>query len=178
MVRIISYLTILALTSCGHGPRPNSSFLPALPEYDIDPSIVPLIDEFVQDALRYNIDLADMRSKLRIIKFKMPKEGYAGTCYLHRHEGEVHYTEIILDPRYRTYTTSLRGLMYHELGHCLLLKAHSNEVPKTIMSPTLASECFYRQLWTKLVKNLFTDSSIDYTYEKPCNASLISEKID
>jgi hypothetical protein len=174
MVRI-AFLQILFLIGCGEQLYPRTQ-APSLPPYDIDLLVIPIIEEFAQDAIKYGIDVSSDKAKLRIVKFEIPKRNFAGTCVSHPFEGEVYYTEIILDPRYKTDPVTLKGLMYHELGHCLLQKQHTSEQPKTIMSPSLATVCFYEQLWTNLVSNLFTNEAIDYIYKTPCKNSLLIER--
>lgn len=48
-----------------------------------------------------------------------------------------------------------RGLIFHELGHCLLDLGHSNPETKMMMNPILLDEKTYTSNWSKLQKELF-----------------------
>jgi hypothetical protein len=50
-----------------------------------------------------------------------------------------------------------KGLMFHELGHCLLDYGHAAKSSQRIMAPSLLQEQDYKVNWASLMQDLFTN---------------------
>ena len=164
----MKFLILLFLFSCGSEandfvvrPVPKR---PGLPKISIDPDLAPYVSLFLTEAEKFNVDTS-LVSKLRVVEYGITASkkdpGAVGLCWTWKEGDEVIYTRIIIDERYREKTWSKKGLLMHELGHCILQKEHSPRSPSTIMSPSLSTDLYYERCWTGLLRNLFLDEKLD-----------------
>lgn len=158
----VALLLSLLLLSCGEDDNNDwvekISLDPGPPEIDYEQPVDKLqtfIDEFKKDCGSYGRDLSRF-STLESVKFGDPstdeEPNRVGVCNWWKHDGDVYKTEIIVSPL-KSHIL-LRGLMYHELGHCILGLPHTSDT--TMMSPNLLSPYYYEDNWNNLVKQLCT----------------------
>lgn len=130
---------IVILSSCG-GAGPVK----------IDESALPTVVEFVAEAARRNVGVNLSGLDITVVHFT--DTGLrAGDC---RMPGK----KIRLNADYwnRAPAFERRLLLFHELGHCLLKRAHVPGARDSIMNPTLFSEYgITAEYWVELVDELF-----------------------
>ena len=89
---------------------------------------------------------------------KNPK---AGVCFMWTNaSGEIVSSKIIVHERYLTDEAVLRGVIYHELGHCTLELDHTapSWVDLHMMNPWVYDDEIYDNHWDSLVKDEFNSS--------------------
>jgi len=151
-------LISMFLTACG---TKADDFIrrevnPKPPAYSIDPVMQPMIDQFMDDAHAYDADTS-RAGYLRIAEFaEIGRDQVVGVCSEYTFSnGELSYLQVTIRPDFaeRLDSPSYAGLMYHELGHCILNLEHSET---GIMAPVMYSESYYEENWDELVEELFT----------------------
>ena len=150
-----------------------------MPEINIDSDLNEHVCDFRVDAETYDRALPLM-DKLRILQFadlsnyelKEEPQSHSGN---HSHAEQLFdlvgrtiglcerfygpfnvlkYTKITIDETLRD-DKRLKATMYHELGHCVLMRPHREEGAQVIMSPTITSSRFYEKYWDFLLEDLF-----------------------
>lgn len=115
------FMKFLIVFACfliqGCGGKPNA----------VDPEIAPLYKEFIADAGRYG-RFVDTEAGLEVAFVPSMADGHVGLCSI---PGGVSLSREFWDKS--DYITR-KGLVYHELGHCMLMRRHSED-PKSIMQP-------------------------------------------
>lgn len=80
-----------------------------------------------------------------------PNNSVAGVCWWSRNTRKVEIKRNIV----KAGSMQERGLIFHELGHCLLDLGHSDPQSKMMMNPYLFDEKTYTTDWDRLQKELF-----------------------
>ena len=144
-MKLISSLVLLLLCSCA---APNV----------INPAFQPLYNQFVNDARNANVDLSGNRGlTVQFASLEQPTAlgEVIGECVFNS-------VTVSIDTDYWNYASpeDRQALLYHELGHCLLLEQHSTD-PNAIMYPILnQSFNFYTKDWNELLNQLFRERNI------------------
>lgn len=137
----MKYLLMLLLF-CSCGQKQN---------YNIDPAFVKYFDEFMYHVQEHNLHPQPEVTANFVDKIDDNTIGYC--------QG----TAIVIDKtKWESLTETKREiLMFHELGHCLLLKhhnesLHSNYEPVSIMYPyLLTTDTFYTEHKAEYIQELF-----------------------
>lgn len=147
----------LLMVSCGEKP----SSVP----FSCDPSLLPYVEAFQSDS----VALKGRRQNLNGLKvtfsepYKLMNRNFAGLCTF-----KTDGTKLIeIEPIYWTTLTETAktALVYHELGHCVLLREHRTDtfhhethgnIYSSLMNPySLVNEAFYRENKDFYTKELF-----------------------
>lgn len=152
-------LSLLLAFSCGDVAADQRTVIlkGPVPKAEIGQEFADILAEFTKDAEHYGADLSLLPSLRRMSWVDIEEPNVAGRCTTHYHPGgALAYTEIELDMRYKAEPLSAqaRGLIYHELGHCVLLKPH--RMGQYIMNPSLLYAFIYTNYWDELIRKLFT----------------------
>ena len=134
-----------------------------IPDKNYDDDLDGYLEDFVADAESYGVDLPHL-SKLRKIEWGETRDEEnprrVGVCYSYSNRSGVIYTEIVISNEFKNNgSITLRALMYHEFGHCILGLPH--ELGRTIMAPALHSRYYYKRCWEPLVEQLFLGGEVD-----------------
>ena len=105
--------------------------------------------EFQEDAADYGRELASLD---RLEYDDSLPEGVAGRCTV-SFNSYSRFRHIKVKSGYLPW--QLKGLVYHEFGHCLLGLGHANY---GIMLSEMQSEEYYKNNWLDLVKVLFSST--------------------
>lgn len=124
--------TLLFLLSCSKGKE--SDFVPV---YDVPAEFQPLVTSFVQEAAQHGDTLTINNL---IIKYDSSQNAaFCALCNSLSPQPDVQKI-ITVNPNLRCYTNAQEkeALFFHELGHCILGRAHDNSLlpngdPKSIM---------------------------------------------
>ena len=125
----------------------------------IDPSLKPLVYEFIKDAERYgrHPDIKRLGS-LTYDEISVPfYPNVVGLCLPIMLAGVTlpHSSTVYIDPIYPYDSYSFKALVYHELSHCLLDEPHREN--DEIMAKTMIRyEEYYALNWEPLLEELFT----------------------
>jgi hypothetical protein len=144
----ILFVLCLVYSSCGR------SLAGEVPSGYHEPELIKYLHEFRADATDSQVELQSLL--LRRMTFEEMTPPQVGVCRTYelpvgnRYEVKA-WTEVLIDPDFR-FDTRLRALMYHELGHCLLGRGHSET---GIMRDTMYPPGYYEENWDELVKELF-----------------------
>jgi hypothetical protein len=128
---IVTVTLALSATSCGREAR-------RAPE--IEPELRGIFLDFMTDAKNYGRTNEIELYKLKGIHWQedlMNTDDAFGVCNYFKSGNPVWPMEdrwIVLEPKLLNVPYLLKEVMYHELGHCLLNKGHSDN-PKEIMAP-------------------------------------------
>lgn len=128
---VVTVITLLCSTSCGTEGRRTP---------DMEPGLRVLFLEFMADAKFYGRSKDIELYKLKGIHWQedlMNTDDAFGMCHYFKSGNPVWPMEdrwIVLEPKLLNVPYLLKEVMYHELGHCLLNKGHSDN-PKDIMAP-------------------------------------------
>ena len=160
-MRVLSL--VLLLTSCGpdsptdwHNVPWQKDPPPVKAEEPI-PQLKEILDNFLYDyGVVYKADVSSV-SKLEFIRYGNPatKENpnQVGVCWTWSYNSGAVYKSNITVMEMDT-ATSIRALLYHELGHCVLGLDHTTQESKTMMSPTMHDDMYYEENWDILVKDM------------------------
>jgi hypothetical protein len=163
MKTIITSLLVTILVGCGTND-PNPVLIPTANEGG-DQTVS---DSYLTDYVKHFYGLCVQTTaanrceenlrKLKSIKFvdgfddqTDPNGSVAGVCWWTRSSRRVEIKKNIA----KTGSMQERGLIFHELGHCLLDLGHANPESKMMMSPYLFDEKTYVTNWDRLQKELF-----------------------
>jgi len=156
LIRILSLTVVILFSILGWSKFTNS------PIY-VDPEFSQFFNDFKNDAKKYNVPL-DLY-KLRIYFVPALPDNVVGRCFA------VTNTVQLSESTWQVLSTAQKkALIYHELGHCLLLRDHvsggtphrsttSNELcPISVMYPTIDSmiSCYY-EFEEMYIRELFTN---------------------
>ena len=124
-----------------------------------------MIDEFLYDCGEiYGADVSDI-SKLEFIKYGDPateeKPNRVGVCNTFSYGNRLTKSNITVR-RYNEYVIQ-KGLVFHELGHCVLGLDHTEGDAFTIMSssisPLINNPSYFEKIWDSLVEEMCTSNS-------------------
>lgn len=121
----------------------------ATPRYTADGEIRDIVADFVATCSEYGTDMSRM-AMLSAIEYGDPGAGWEGVCKITLVNGVLANLRIVI--RKQKTRTTLRGLIYHELGHCVLGLNHQDT--GTIMDPHLQTDDWYMRNWDKMVDEL------------------------
>lgn len=149
---IISTITVFSFQNC------------AVPEYDVKYVAPPL--DIVSDAIfaPYIQDFADHYGKdVNVpIVFKPLDSKWAGMCYRTIVNGIVYNAYIEINQLYWKQLSEYQriGLIFHELGHCVLNREHveSNSVmlcPTSFMYPSVLTNFCVEKHYQEYIKEMF-----------------------
>lgn len=165
MVRCL--ILALALTGCG---LPGEIEKPRR-EYRIDdPEFQVYIDKFED----YSQHRRPQRVTNLVMRYGQLKEGTIGLCTVERNEPPL----ITIDVDFWVNASDIERetLVLHELGHCILRRAHwetvTNGVPDSIMFPSLMA-WHYQQDMPKYQKELFSVANTWLHYEPSTDETYI-----
>lgn len=167
MYRLLSLL--LLLSGCGTYEPADWFFHERINKrhtHYIDPLFKPVLAEFQREAYFYGVGLP-LYGKLRRVEFGETKKEDSprrvGVCNTYLINGRVDYTRITIHPRYKEKLDSIdfRALMFHELGHCILDKDHTETSPATLMNPTIPNNYYLLTNWDKLLDNFFLGTPLE-----------------
>lgn len=118
--------------------------------YKVDPILQPYVEQFEK--------IGNFKIKNLIVKFAVLKEEVLGQCTY----GRLPKVEInMLRVNDKSNPAYVESIMFHELGHCILLRGHS-ESTDSIMYPTLMHTYYYIENYKNYISELF---HINYTKE-------------
>lgn len=134
----------------------------------IDPAIQPIVDEFLIDAQNHGA-LVDIKT-ISAIEFgsvnNILMQNVIGVCMPLIFLGErvnsplLRSNRVVVTSEYPANSYKFKALIYHELGHCLLGRQHTNDL-RSLMYPIISdNESFYRVFWKDLVHELFIGNHI------------------
>jgi hypothetical protein len=154
-------LLVILLTACGgepdcffgakkNAPKPRFPCTVAQVGGVIDPEVLPIVSSFSADAAAREIPCLHTPI-VGFIEKPLPEDrNILGYC--------TYTIDVILVREYWNWLTpeSRRTLIYHELGHCALLRPHTDPNAIDIMNPYLLSDSVAIPQWDRLVNKLFT----------------------
>lgn len=114
-------ILLIALTGCGKSTQQEQN----LGQFS------PIVTKFIADAKAHNRDVDASHLIIEVHHFESAKAvsgmsiGTSGECNFDAVNGP---TVWISDAALTFGPVTLEALIYHELGHCLLMRAHKNEV--------------------------------------------------
>ena len=150
----------VSVALCRCGPSNDNNTPNAPPVVEVIPSLKEVYDEFVSDCgSKYGADLSN-KYKLEYIQY----EGYkgelknkyggntVGMCLYWTSNNVITKSNITISHMDSAIKT--KAVLYHELGHCVLKLAHTEQNPQTMMSPIMGTDEFYKENWDELVKDM------------------------
>lgn len=155
-------LSTLFLSACGSYDLgdwqrvPKQDDMPINIEEPVE-SIRKIRDEFLNDCeTKYGADTSNA-GKIEFIRYGIAasKESpdIIGFCMQWFFDsGELEKAHIIVEKQ--SSLIKMKAVLYHELGHCVLGLNHTEQEPKTIMSPQMHHELYYQENWDQLVKDM------------------------
>lgn len=164
------YLSLLLLSSCGESSHdwkdrvsPTPYDIPSKEEFDLE--IQDIITLFREDANTHQVDVTEGFERLKAARFNdedfndnNDNDRAVGRCYnVSDFRGRPLYSRLYIKTSWKNQKGkpySFKGLVYHELGHCILGLDHSTY--QGIMFPSLSTESFYKSNWPDLVNGLFS----------------------
>lgn len=167
---IITITTIITI-SCGNGVYNDLDrdmvvkkiylINGSIPDTHIDEELKEFYYEFLNETdLRGVYVDYDLLSELKIIRYGKTEYGVAGVCMRFESTkypiaGTTLYSQIIISEEVKNYSYMQRkGIMFHELGHCLLNKGHT-DTDGDIMSVNVQTNEIYEFLWDYLLDDFF-----------------------
>lgn len=142
MKALFPLLFCLLYSACGSGKE----VFPA----EGDPSFDPYVLRFENDAARFGSSIGGAEFSGISFTDSLSSDVEAGICQLSK-QGKSHV--FILRSRWLGFPDALREmLIYHELGHCLLLQKHREN---SLMSPTLIRVSEYEKSREHYLAELF-----------------------
>jgi len=122
----------------------------AAPVCRTDLELQPYVDEFHGAMIERGIIM--QYPVCRIVFGSMSEEGTAAFCQIFMNLSR----EVVVSEKYRGHTKELRWIIFHELGHCILNKEHSDN-PIDIMYPIVPdSETLTEDYWDIALSRFFT----------------------
>lgn len=198
--KIVALLSCAMLTACGTTenqvvtkkpeipPAPTTSLnkvqqrmLNYLSRYvEVDPEVYPHAAEFVARCSIVGGDFTKECEKRLIILDKIElvnsfddAPNVVGRCYFST-SLLVPRTVQILRGFVNSDSLSMKGLVFHELGHCLLGQDHASQSSLDMMAPYMLREDEYGIFWKILVQGLFDPKRLPNEKEQE-NSPLIHE---
>ena len=156
-------LAALTITSCGSEDLtdwhriPRQKDPPPVKAEEPIQSLKQILDNFLYDcSIKHKANVSDV-NKLEYIRYGDPateeNPTRIGVCWTWHYDNGALYKSNIIVKQMNT-AISMRALMYHELGHCVLGLEHTDQESKTMMSPTMHNDAYYEANWDKLVKDM------------------------
>lgn len=128
---------------------------------------------YIEPEFYHLVDLFELEQNVNVdieIVFAKLERPTVGLChYLKYQNGSVQFLKIEIDHDYWQSTSEIKKevLLFHELGHCVLGRKHTEELlgnysPKSIMYPWIFENAYqnYRSYYVEELQNqkiLFTD---------------------
>lgn len=149
-MRTVLHIATVALVLSGCGTRMT-----------VDPSLRPTVNQFLQDSQAHGVyvDASHLRAYLDpgLVYAASGKLETVGLC-------DMASGVVTISPDYWGIADQAQreNLVYHELGHCLLNRLHTQALgddglPSSIMYPDLLDPTDYQTRRTALVDELFAD---------------------
>jgi hypothetical protein len=181
-------LFFIVLNNCGH--LTTNTYIPPPIGDRVEATIKPLLEEFLQDCKKFGTqDICDYNlSKLSGIVFADPSHfssSTIGVCLSipDNEGGKTAWTLIKIrndTPDMFSDPEGMKGLIYHELGHCLLNKPHVDMLD-IMYYQALPNEFYKNNVWNMMVGNFFLQSfraKSLYNYGKIDNNTQMPESND
>lgn len=108
----------------------RSEFVFKNSSFEVDGVLVPIVREFIDEALYNNVNVDSIGKTFMGIYIDYPPIGFAGYFYENMEDNS---DLILISPTIRVYNY-LREITYHELGHKFLQRKHCHYKCKQIMS--------------------------------------------
>jgi hypothetical protein len=150
--------SLLIVTSCYAGATsinrvPNGGKSPCTVTAitkQADDTLVPYIEEFSDDAVKYGAACFQVKD---VIISDTVKEGIAGYC-------QPRFAVVLSASYWKTASSwEKRTLVYHELAHCALDAGHVSEDDfQNIMNPYIIPDWIAERQWKELVRKLFMET--------------------
>lgn len=157
MTRVLILLLLLLLPACSAcGVDMTIPPAPYRKGAEVDPVLYADYLAFLKDAESRDINLAETLANLRAVRYKSTPDDSVGVCWFGwgRSWIDIDPTALRLD------TQLQKTLLYHELGHCLLLLYHQ-EGEIDIMNSTLPILPIDGNVtWDRLVSRLFERTEV------------------
>lgn len=142
----------LLLCSCMVAQE-NSQPLGYLPfEPYVDAAFADIVNEFEDDYHKYTGDIIEIRLPINFVD--IPNPNYIGLCWFNN--GGVKIPHIQIDRSKWELMSDWRrkAVLYHELGHCVLGRRHTNN-KNSLMQPTVIRGKVFEFHEDTLLKELF-----------------------
>lgn len=145
-MRYLNLILVLLLTACGKASEEVNKLRLEYVEEELKPYVI----SFYLEGLKRNkeVNVEGIKASVKTVTNKYG-ERVVGVCFMGQKSLEV-------DKEYWSYASynEKENLMFHELGHCLLLRNHS-ESYNSIMYSTMLSSNFYEDNRVQLLNELF-----------------------
>lgn len=152
--------SFLAISVLGCGTYENNVPIQAAETEASDDYLAGYVSEFYDICQQFSASnrCRENKQKLKYIKFVDsfdssvdPSGSVAGVCWWKKNTRRIEIKKDAVP----TGSWQERGLVFHELGHCLLDLGHSNPENKMIMNPYVLSERTYGLNWERMESELF-----------------------
>lgn len=186
MNKIISLISIISIAGCGSIDDENTIKRPEIPPspnvtlnkiqqrmvnylskyVEIDPEIYPHAAEFVARCSIVGGEFTKqcerrlmILDKIEVVDAFEDSPNVVGRCYFST-SLLIPRTVQILKGFVNADSLTMKGLVFHELGHCLLGQDHVTENALDLMAPFMLREDEYGTYWKILVQGLFNSTRL------------------
>lgn len=147
-MRSVIITSVLLLVGCGQVSDYTQHSTDELPtDTTIDPRLAPLLDEFLADAQLHRQTTLTLDSLI----YDELTPGLAGVCRWWS-RGNKSYRKVVIDPDTLSGEWDLKGLLWHEFGHCLLNKEHTET---GMMRSWIYTNQEYKENWNTLEREFW-----------------------
>jgi len=160
MKAITLFILCFIVPACGIDDRNDWYRHPAVDPPEMKPeipeeSLRKILMNFLDDCgVKHKANVFEV-NKIEYIRYgdvateEMPTR--VGICVTYTYESVLFKSNITV--KKMNTEVSMKALLYHELGHCILGLGHTKEFD-TMMSPFMLDDEYYKANWNKLVKDM------------------------